>query len=762
MLFNVHNQFGGTTVKKFKNYLNQLPVFLCVIAFTTPAYAQIEEVIVTASKRGAVSLQDTAGSIQAIQADTLAKTQVEGFEDYIKMVPGLTSVSSGAGQSQIVIRGVNSSRVIHSAAQIRSLAGLYIDEMPISLAGFNPDLGVIDVERIEVLKGPQGTLYGASSMAGTIRIITKKPDTEELSGKAGAKTSFTKGGDVNYGFSGSVNVPITEQVAMSLSAYTKTQSGFIDNVAPGFEQEEYNGEDTIGGRAQLAYYGDKLTVQTSFMYNKLDLEGRPDEYLQDPSDPAVAAITDRLQTVKVIPDTFDQEFMGLTLNFDYDFGPVTLTSATSIFDLDQFNRLDDAIRVAAVTPITAPFSDFRNHERYRTKIEEIRLTSNYESRLQWVIGGFYEANRRKFRQTQPTPGTNAFFEFLTGIGAFPPNVCGTLVSTCFGAVENSVFDGTESVKTDQYAAFGEATFSITDALRLKLGFRYFDYKNEVSIFAAGPANGGVSLEQETLKEDDWVPKVEISYDITDDHMVYGTYSEGFRLGGVNGFVPPVCAAEVASLGSTVGAPFLSDSLTNYEIGAKTAWLDGRFTANMSVYLNEFDEIQSDVNLACGFFQRLNAGKIENTGVEGDFAYQASEELSLTFGFSYVDSEVKTSIPLVNSDGDEAPYVPEFSASGSIEYGMPVWNGFGFIRADVRHVSSSGNEFSSRPTLSVLPSYTIVDLNLGYDFNDWSIGIFAKNLFDETVVTNIDPDRVQPDQLTRGLPRTVGISVTRSF
>ena len=160
----------------------RLPVFGLAMALSLQASAQssgmLEEIVVTASKRGAVSLQDTPGSIQAISSDTLEKTLVEGFEDYIKMVPGLTSVSSGTGQSQIIIRGVNSSRVIHSAAQIRSLAGLYIDEMPISLAGFNPDLGVIDVERVEVLRGPQGSLYGKNTAAGAISVVTKKPAPE--------------------------------------------------------------------------------------------------------------------------------------------------------------------------------------------------------------------------------------------------------------------------------------------------------------------------------------------------------------------------------------------------------------------------------------------------------------------------------------------------------------------------------------------------------------------------------------------------------
>ena len=337
-----------------------------------------------------------------------------------------------------------------------------------------------------------------------------------------------------------------------------------------------------------------------------------------------------------------------------------------------------------------------------------------------------------------------------------------MTGPCFGAVADSVFDGTATIDSEQFAAFGEATLHVTDALRLKLGFRYFDYENDVYILGSGVANGGVTIDEDIIKQDDWVPKVEVSFDVSEDHMVYATYSEGFRLGGINGFIPEVCRAEVAALGSSWNAPFNSDSLENYELGAKTSWLDNRLTANLAVYYNEFDDIQTNVPLNCGFFQMLNSGKIENTGFEGDFTFLASEALTLQFGFAYVDSEVASSIPGVNAEGDEPPYIPEFTASGSVDYGIPLGNGSGFIRADVRHVGSSGKEFSSQPTISTLPSYTIVDLTLGYELNNWSLSVFARNLFDDDVITNIDPDRVQPDQLSRGLPRTIGVGVTMNF
>ena len=745
-------------MKKSSSYLYQLLTLILATAVTASSFGQsdntLEEIVVTANKRGAVSLQDTAGSISAITADTLERTLVEGFEDYIKMVPGLTSVSSGPGQSQVVIRGVNAVRIIHNAPQTRSLAGLYIDEMPISVAGYNPDLGVVDIERIEVLRGPQGTLYGASSMAGTIRVVTAKPDTEEFSGNFGANVSHTEEGDINHRVKASVNVPISDRVAMRLNAYNTSKGGFIDNVAPGMEEEDYNSEEIYGGRAQIAYYGDKLNAVVAIMYNDLESDGPPDEYLPSPDDPIIGAVSKEFETVKLVQDFYSQEFFAFNFNLDYDLGPVLFTSATSYFDMEIAKSLDDTYRVLAVTPIRAPWSDYQAWDTSESVIQEIRLSSNYDSRLEWLIGGYYEANDREFLQTQPTPGLNAFFN-----GA-PP--CPTLTGPCFGAVADSVFDGTTIIDSEQFAVFGEATFHFTDALRLKLGFRYFDYENDAYIFGSGVANGGVTIDEDIIKQDDWVPKVEISFDVSEDHMVYATYSEGFRLGGINGFIPEVCRAEVTALGSSWNAPFNSDSLENYEIGAKTSWLDNRLSANLAVYYNEFDDIQTNVPLNCGFFQMLNSGKIENTGFEGDFTFLASEALTLQFGFAYVDSEVATSIPGVNADGDEPPYIPEFTASGSVDYGIPLGNGSGFIRADVRHVGSSGNEFSSQPTISTLPSYTIVDLTLGYDINNWSLSVFARNLFDDDVITNIDPDRVQPEQLSRGLPRTIGVGVTMNF
>lgn len=736
---------------------SQIPLIAAIgLAGATNAYAEefvVEEVVVTANKRGAQNLQDIAGSIQAIGADTLEKLGAEGFEDYIKQVPGLTSVSSGTGQSQIVIRGVNAQRIDHQSVQSKSLAGIYLNDMPISLAGFNPDLNLLDVERVEVLRGPQGTLYGASSMSGTIRIITKAPSTEEFSGKINTSIYNTKDGDISYGINGSANIPISDSLAARVGVYTNKRGGFIDNVAPDLEEDDYNDEDVWGFRGVLQYQGDDLTVTGTAWYQEMESDGRPDEYLPDPTDPRVAGVTGELQTVKFIDDVFENDFLGLNLVIDYDTEHFNIVSATSYFDSETVNLLDDTYRLRANLPLDGPGA-FPNPTDYDGFIEEIRLSTTHDEPWNIVVGLYYEDSTRQLGPRFAfAPGLDAF---ATMTGAFPTSQqLGT-------SLPDTLLEGTETVDSTQLALFGELSYAFTETLELTLGFRWFDYENDFTQVQSGLIAGGPSRNEDSIEEDDWIPKVQLTYQPSDDVTLYVTYSEGFRTGGVNDSVPTECDAELAALGLPRNAPFVSDELQNMEFGAKTSWLDNRFTANISVYRIKWSDIQTGINFQCDFFQTLNAGTLENTGIEGEFSLHATENLSLRFGFAYVDAEVDKAAPLVNSEGDEPPYVPELTATGSVEYRFPISSGSAFVRGDVRYVDSMVNEFSSRAGVMELDSYSIVDFTAGYERGSWQFSLFARNLFDDEVITNIDPDRAQPAQFTRGRPRTLGVSATKHF
>lgn len=739
----------------------------------------LEEIMVTANKRGALSIQDMAGSVQAISSNTLEDLNAEGFEDYIKLVPGLTSVSSGTGQSQIVIRGVNSGRVDHQNVQSKSLAGLYIDDTPISLAGFNPDLGLLDIERIEVLRGPQGTLYGASSMSGTVRVITKRPDTESVFGKINASLSDTQDGGINYGVNGSVNIPVSDSVALTLSGYYTDKDGYIDNIAPG-GGEDYNEEETQGFRGVLAYYGNNFTATGTLMYHELEADGRPDQHFAEGFTDAVAAANQRnidvtgqpligpvgipgdLEAFKPGEDPFRNEFKGANLRLEWELEDFNIVSSTSYLDSETDNTVEEFFRgnfflnigAGGIGTPTGGVANMalENPVELETFVEEFRISSKADAAWQWVLGFYFEDYER-------TLGTRS----LGGPGLRDQLIAaGQTLQT---SNPDSILETIEISEIQQRAFFGEVALDLTETVELTLGARVFDYSatfefgNHGLIF--GSVNGTGTFTPPTTDESDWTSKAQLSWDVTDDAMLYFTYSEGFRLGGVNDVLPDVCQADLDALG--VDPTFLSDSLDSYEVGAKTSWLDNRLTANLAVFKVEWTNIQQAFELNCGFFNTLNIGEIENDGIEGEFAFQATENLALRFGFAYVDSEVTEDSP-ISQDGDEPPYVSEFSASGSIVYdGIKIGDGEGFVRADVRHVGAQENEFSSNPSSVELDSYTVLDLTIGYNNGPWYLNFFAKNVTDEEIITNIDPDRApNPVQATRGRPRTLGVSITRRF
>lgn len=720
-------------------------------AMPSAGQATLEEVVVTATKRGEVALQDVAASVQAIDGDLLRRTGADGLEDYMKLVPGLVPVSSGTGQSQIVLRGVNSARIAHAQPQAQGTVAVYINEIPVTSTGFNPDLNLFDLARVEVLRGPQGTLYGASSMAGAIRLITNQPTPERLEGKISFGGGGTQDGDPEYGLKGLINVPLGERVAVRAVAYGTHAGGFIDNMAAGHAEDNYNAEDTVGGRVSLGYSGERLSLVGTVMYNKLEADGRPDEYVRATRPTLLANLTDERQTIRFVDDPFEDELAIYNLTADYDFAPVHLTSSTTFADRNFHNTLDDTFRIVTLLPVSlaqVPYVAFFNDTDTQSLVHETRLSSKTTGPLRWVAGVYYQDEDKSFDQSTDAPG----FDAAVGLRGIPP-------SSVFGASKpNQVLEAFKDIGTKQKAAFGEVSYDITKQLELTVGLRWFDYEVDVDLRAAGIANRGATRVVDTLKEDGVNKKAKLTYRITDDKLVYLDYAEGFRMGGVGDFIPTgpggLCA------GQQVDASYKSDDLSSIELGAKTSWMDNRLVANAAVYRINWKDIQSTRFLTCGFQFVTNAGRMVNTGLELEFAYQLAEGLTARFGGSYVDTDVKEAVPGFNQEGDEAPYVPNLSVATSLEYGANMFAGFGFVRGDFNYVGGSRSEFS-RTSVEV-PPYSILDLTLGYEWNDWEMSFYTKNLFDRRVVTNVDPDRNQPPQYSLGRPRTLGVAVTRKF
>jgi len=750
---------SSTAGNRRTSYLALIMGSASLIGLAEPSHAQgaqelqqpHEDIVVTATRRGAISQQDVPLSVKAIGEEDLERANAQGLEDYIKLVPGLTSVSSGAGQSQIVLRGINTTRITHAQPQAQGTTAVYIDEVPITATGFNPDLNIFDLDRVEVLRGPQGTLFGASAMAGAIRLITNEPNPSRLEGKIHGFSSITKDGDPSYGTRGLINIPLGDNLAVRAVGYATHTGGFIDNVAPGNRQEDYNDEDNIGGRISIGYINGDLKLIGTVMHNDLETDGRPDEYVRSTRPALLNDITDERQTVKFANDPYNDRMTIYNLRGDIDLGKVTLSSSTTYFDRFYENTLDDTFRIITLLPVSradVPFIAFFNATATKTFVHESRLSSDNDGPLSWVIGGYYQKDKKDFESFTLAPG----FDAALAKRGIPP-------SSAFGTVRpDQVFEGDKEVELSQVAAFGEANYEIVDRLELTAGLRWFKYKVNVDLQAAGIANRGPSSVQGSVRDDGVNKKAQLTYRMSKNNLAYVQYSEGFRVGGVNDFVPTgpggLCA------GASVDRVFNSDTLQNYEFGVKTSSMGGRLIINAAAFRIKWKDLQSTRFLQCGFSFVTNAGELRNQGLELEMAFRPISGLSLQLGGAYIDSEVTEAIPGFNQEGDRAPYVPKLSVSGSAEYGAAVFSGRGFVRGDVRYVGSSFSEFS-RTSLK-LPAYTVFDLALGYEQAGWEFSLFGKNIFDERVVTNIDPDRNQPPQFSLGRTATFGLSVMRSF
>ena len=737
----------------------------------TDIHAQaIEEIVVTAQKRGAVNVQDVAESIQAFSSDQLENEFTEGFDDYSRRVPSLSAVNQGSGQTQIVFRGVTAARVTHAQPQDRSTAGLYVDETPVTSNAFNPDVGLFDVNRVEVLRGPQGTLYGASSMSGAVRVITNEPNVDEFEAKGDVTLSNTDGGGFNNSEKFMVNVPIAEGAfALRAVGYHIEKSGYIDNVVNG--ENNINDEESFGGRISALWSAtDRFSARATVTLNDLEADGRADEYL--PADAFLAGatgvtITDELQTAKFTNEPFDDELVLSNLTLKYETDNHEIVSSTSYLDRELENQLDDAIRVQFFfgPGLTAPF--FNNTE-VEDFTQELRISNTNADRLSYVFGLFYQNQDKTFNQIALVPGSDALF----AVYGIPP-------AGVFGATMDSIFDGNTKIEAEQIAGFGEVAWQITEQWELTVGLRVFDWTSEADISFAGLVQSGADQRTGESSETGVSPKFRVSYQHNDDVLFYGVASKGFRIGGVNEPVSPtLCAPDLAAIGSATQTPetFDSDDLWNFELGAKTSWADDRLYFNVSGYKIEWSDLQSSVLLpTCGFSFVDNSGDVDIWGVEVEAIAAPTDNLDLYFNASWTDGELVSNpntlgVATFGSEGDRVPNVPEYTMSAGFGYTRPgVFQDFeGFLRASVEYAGSSYSQFNATATAvnfvrtPKIPNFISGNVSLGLENDEWEFAFFVKNIGDERIVSAVDTDRIQPPTFTRARPRTYGINIRKNW
>ena len=692
-----------------------------------------DAVIVTATRR-AERLIDVPLSIQAIGGDELEKLGAVDFSDYVRTVAGISFIDSGAGRSQISIRGVTTGQDIGQGAE--ATVGVYLDETPISEASSQPDIKLFDIDRVEVLRGPQGTLYGSGSLGGTIRVLPNMPDFDGVSGQLKLTGSSTESGGFNKAVNGWVNLPLSDKAAVRIVGYGIRNDGFLDDNYGGngsHTGKNINDEKTYGGRLTLRVQPtEKLDVVLTGIYQKGEFG-------------AFEEVTDNFPGLVIqqsADQPFEDEYKIANLKVVYDFDFATLTSATSYFDRSRYLENDIDYFLEALAGIPRGISPLLYEAN--TFSQEVRLTSNGDGPFSWLVGAFYLDRSDDFNQTinvlgAPAPATKA----------------------------DNLFYLDRASDVEQVAGFAEVSYDLTDRLTATAGVRISDIKRK------NVAETDGLLLQEFLSgdfsEQSTTPKFNLSYHLTDDSLIYFQAAKGFRIGGVNPGLPPCDPA--AGCAIDVGSTYDSDSLWNYEIGSKLQLFDNAMTLTASVFYIDWSDIQLSVSRGDGFDGFLNAGDATSQGAEVETSFQVNKFLSIGGQVTYTDATLE-SLPVSVADfaieGQKLPGVAKWSSAANFELGAPIWgNEYAYLRGDLQYVGSRENALG--PFAEKLDNYSLLSLRAGIQRGPYDLSLFANNLTDERAelfrqsvfgVRNGDP--LQLDRTSVNRPRTIGVSVSRQF
>jgi outer membrane receptor protein involved in Fe transport len=747
--------------------------------------AALGEVIVTATRR-AEKLQDVSESISALDSDAIAMRGLQQMDDFAKLIPGLSLGVREPGGTTIVFRGVAGSGLQFGSI---SSSALYLDEQPITQDGRSPDPRLIDIERIEALRGPQGSLYGASSQSGTLRVITNKPDPSGFSAWTEGQVTSVEGGGTGYDVSAMVNLPLVQdKLSLRLVGFAAEDAGFIDNVladSPGgtFDNsdqvdKDVNWAETVGGRAALRFdFTENVNATLGAVFQDVETGGHGD----------VNGDIDDLDQVRFESESLDDKWyqLALTVNASLSFGDAIFSA--SYFDRDFFYEADATDYEYQFNQSGYAIYDFGGDPRgFATNDEQTEVTT-FEARLQssadsdsrwnWLAGVFYskETTDTAFdsyvRDYQDTPAF-AYFDYFqydqTGSNLAP--------------TENW-FLGRYDTELEQKAVFGEIGFDVTDNFTITAGGRWFDYQRDFTLHQEAPAgftaslpDTGPTLTDATTQtdEDGSVVKLNLSYRVDEDRMVYATYSEGFRVGGSNPLRP----------NSILPGEYSSDEVTNYELGAKTEWLNNRLRFNIAAYFMQWDDFAVQIeDPQPGVFQLgyVNLPSAEIKGIESEFNFAINDAWQLDATFGWIEAEVSeaTVLTLVDGDGVEyetpvkkgarLPLTPDWTATLGIEYRSRarLLDAQPFARFDFAYVGDAVNNLEGIESVVAasgvqkLDSYQTGDLRFGLEGEQWSGSIFVDNVWDERTSVFQSNRWAEPRQsIIR--PRTIGLQFRYDF
>jgi iron complex outermembrane receptor protein len=765
-----------------------------------------EEVTVTAMLREQ-TVADVPFSVAAPTEDELRSRGVEDVEGIAANVAGFTVQNLGPGQSQVAMRGVSAGQIVRDQPGVKEQVGAYLDDSIISLSLFTPDIDLFDVSRVEVLRGPQGTLFGAGSLSGTVRYISHPPElgATRWFGEVGASSvsggSF--GGNAKFGF----NVPMGDTAALRVAAYYNRIAGYIDAVQPDLSvNEDVNTGDRTGVRAALRIApSESFSVTPRVFFQRMEMDGwnRIDAYniLGNPfttSRPAVG-LGERQQFTQ-IKEPFTDDFLLADLNLRYDFGGAELTSITSYTHRDILVVRDAGALTSSITggsiglpervyTLDAPLDDATEAKVWT---QEVRLAGGQE-RVRWVLGGFYSKNDREYAQNLLVAG----FEDLSGIP-----------TRGLRAPRDVLFFSDLAYDLKQFAVFGEGTLSVGDRLDLTGGLLYYSFeedKEQIFDGIFGNDNNGTSLVSTpgSTNANGFAPRFIASYRASDAVTVNAQVARGFRLGGINDPLNvPLCTP--ADLATFSGRDTWEDETAwNYEVGAKSRVMGNRGSFNLALFNMDISDLQATVTAgSCSSRVIFNVPKARSRGVEVEFAAAPNANFDFSVSASLNDSELRSTLTSTSAtgavsvvagieEGARLPTVPEVQLAAAATYQWQVWQtALAYVTGTYQHIGSRftqiGDQDAAFGTVNLLsfapntiggpltastftfdpelPAYDLVNLRVGVRRGNWDVALFANNLTDERALLALDQERgtrARVGYLTNP-PRTFGVTARFNF
>ena len=799
-----------SSIEKTTRALRVLPAAIALLGISATASAQsvLEEITVTATKRES-TIQDVPFSINAQTAKDIQRTGATNLEELSRNVAGLTIQNLGPGQSQVAIRGVSAGQIVRDQPGVKEQVGVYLDESVISLSLFTPDFDLYDLNRVETLRGPQGTLFGSGSVGGTIRYITNKPDTDEFEGNVELDINTVTDGEMGFHMKGMVNMPLSDTAALRIVGYTTEYGGFIDaRQENGNLKKDVNSGNRTGVRAALTFnVGDNITITPRIIYQDTTADGFARQevfnlFANPYTDPLIrqpVQLGERQQHL-LLDEEFSDETLLADLVFEASLDAFDFTFVGSQLDREILVSRDASALTGSVTvsplgglgfpesAVSLP-SNLRDTTDLKQTTFEVRLSSNADSNFDWLVGAFFSDTERTYAQRLPTPGYDAVIDAALGAGT------ADAVSNGIAPVD-SPYSADLPYDIQQMAIFGEVSFEMTDALTLTVGGRWYDFEEDRVFWSGGLFSNGDGPFTNGTASDGFTPRVLASFELNDNVTLNAQASQGFRLGGVNDPLNvPLCTPEDEALFGSF-QDYGDETMWNYEAGVKSVWGNG-VTFNAAAFYSDIDDLQVTLDAgSCSSRISFNVPEAHTAGVEFELGAQPSDALYFSLAGSVLNAEFDSTVRDGDGnviagleEGNRLASVPEFQIAATGSYTIPLdmlGGSEGFVTATIHHVgdritqpsdqvAGAGDFAHALPYAGMdgtevtsvdlnLDAYTIMNLSAGVEKDDWSATLYIHNVTDENANLSFNRERGGRARLAyfTNPPRTIGVVFRKSF